>query len=67
MSDLKRSLYFLALSIFFVFIAKAESSEDVQPEADFLEFLAEVEDATGDDGFEIWLKANPNDEDTEQN
>ena len=43
------------LSLCFMPVAQANTGEEEQPGADFLEFLAEVEDATGD-RFESWLE-----------
>ena len=57
MSDLKLSLYFLVLSILFIVTVKADPKDDELPSADFLNFLSEVEDATGD-GFETWLETD---------
>lgn len=42
-----------------VFNVQANTIEEDEVDADFLEFLAEVDEATGD-GFEIWLKADTN-------
>jgi len=57
MSDLKLSWYFLVLSILLVVTVKADQKDDELPSADFLDFLSEVEDATGD-GFETWLETD---------
>lgn len=65
MSDLKLSYYFLVLSIFFVVTVKADQQGDELPSADFLDFLSEVEDATGD-GFETWLETE-SDADSDDN
>ena len=46
------SLFFL--NPFTVAITQADTSEDFQADANFLEFLAEVDEATGD-GFDTWL------------
>ncbi len=40
-------------------IAQAESKDSDSPDADFLEFLAEVEEATGE-GFSAWLATDSN-------
>ena len=51
------SIHLLCLSLFVLTTARAEQVEELHPDADFLEFLAEVDEATGD-GFESWLETD---------
>ena len=56
MKRITTSLLFLLLflNILLLTVAQADTSENQQPDADFLEFLAEMDEVTGD-GFETWL------------
>jgi len=49
------SLYFLCLYLLLITAVQAEAIDEIPADADFLEFLAEVDEATGD-GFEQWLE-----------
>ena len=65
MSYLQLPVPLFALSILFMMNTSAQAKEEESPSADFLDFLMEVEDATGD-AFETWLETTL-DEDSENN
>lgn len=54
---IKYKLSIFCLSLLVITTNVQAAIDNNQPDADFLEFLAEVDEATGD-GFETWLETD---------